>query len=266
MARFKVGVQLHPQHSSIDDLRAAWRAADDLGVDSIWTWDHFYPLYEPGRPHRPGRPEGDFTGAHFEGWSLMAAMAVDTRRAQLGVLVTCNSYRNPELLADMARTVDHLSGGRAILGIGSGWFEKDYEEYGYEFGTAASRLRALGAALPRIESRLAKLNPPPLGELPILIGGGGEKVTLLLVAAHARMWNTFGPPENFAAKSRVLEQHCADVGRDPTEIERTVAVSDAPDADTVEAYLEAGAQHLIVGRGHPFDLAPVQALLEARDG
>ncbi|MBA2752223.1 MAG: LLM class F420-dependent oxidoreductase [Actinobacteria bacterium] len=265
MARFKVGVQLHPQHTSIDDLRAAWREADDLGVDSIWTWDHFYPLYESGQPHTPGHPGTDLTGSHFEGWSLLAAMAVDTQRAQLGVLVTCNSYRNPELLADMARTIDHLSGGRVILGIGAGWFEKDYEEYGYEFGTAPSRLRALGEALPRIEARLSKLNPPPLGELPILIGGGGEKVTLRLVAQHAGAWNTFGPPEHFAAKSRILDQHCAEVGRDPAEIERTVALNDAGDVDKVDAYLEAGAQHLILGRGRPFDLAPVRALVEARD-
>jgi len=253
MARFKVGVQLHPQHSSIDDLRAAWREADDLGVDSIWLWDHFFPLY------------GESDGPHFEGWSLLAAMAVETKQAQLGVLVTCNSYRNPELLADMARTVDHLSGGRTILGIGAGWFEKDYEEYGYEFGTAPGRLRALAAALPRIEARLSKLNPPPLGELPILIGGGGEKVTLRLVAEHAAAWNTFGPPEHFAAKSRILDEHCREVGRDPAEIERTVALNDADDVDKVDAYLEVGAQHLILGRGHPFDLSPVRALVEARD-
>jgi alkanesulfonate monooxygenase SsuD/methylene tetrahydromethanopterin reductase-like flavin-dependent oxidoreductase (luciferase family) len=112
---------------------------------------------------------------------------------------------------------------------------------------------------------LSKLNPPPLGELPILIGGGGEKVTLRLVAQHAGAWNTFGPPEHFAAKSRILDQHCAEVGRDPAEIERTVALNDAGDVDKVDAYLEAGAQHLILGRGQPFDLAPVRALVEARD-
>ena len=253
MARFKVGVQLHPQHTSIEDLRTAWREADDLGVDSIWTWDHFFPLY------------GDSHGAHFEGWSLLTAMAVDTERADLGVLVTCNSYRNPELLADMARTVDHLSGGRVILGIGAGWFQRDYEEYGYEFGTASSRLRDLEAALPRIEDRLARLNPPPLGEVPILIGGGGEKVTLRLVAQHARLWNAFGPPEHFAAKSRVLDERCAEVGRDPSEIERTVALNDVSDVDIVDDYLAVGAQHLILGRGHPFDMGPLRSLVEARD-
>jgi probable F420-dependent oxidoreductase len=237
--RFKVGVQLQPQHCTIDELRGAWEAADALGVDSIFTWDHFYPLYGPA------------DGSHFEGWSLLAAMAVTTRSAQFGMLVTCNSYRNPELLADMARTVDQLSGGRLILGLGAGWFERDYSEYGYEFGTAPGRLKALGAALPRIEARLAKLNPPPAGELPILIGGGGEKVTLRLVAQHARMWNGFGPPEQFARKSSILDEHCAKVGRDPSEIERTALVG--PD-DDVDAWLEAGAQHLIVGMQTPFDL------------
>ncbi len=251
MARFKVGVQLHPQHTSVDDLRAAWREADRLGVDSIWTWDHFFPLY------------GDPDGAHFEGWSLLAAMAVDTEQAQIGILVTCNSYRNPELLADMARTVDHLSGGRVILGIGAGWFERDYKEYGYEFGTAASRLQQLRHSLPRIEERLRKLNPPPLGPLPIMIGGGGEKVTLRLVARHAQLWNTFGPPATFEAKGRVLDERCAEVGRDPGEIERTVALNNADDLADVDAYVRAGASHLILGRGHPFDLAPVESMLEA---
>ena len=247
----KVGVQLHPQHSHIGDLRAAWKAADSFRVDSIWTWDHFFPLW------------GDPEGTHFEGWTLLSAMAVDTLSAQIGLLVTCNAYRNPELLADMARTVDHLSGGRAALGIGAGWFERDFEEYGFEFATAKDRLRNLKESLPRMRRRLARLNPPPLGSLPILIGGGGEKVTLRLVAEHASMWNFFGPPENYARKNRVLNAWCERVGRDPLAIERTVLI-DADEVVDHKAYLEAGAQHLIVKIGHPFDLDPIRDLLDQR--
>jgi probable F420-dependent oxidoreductase len=241
-------VQLHPQATTIGDLRAAWQAADAMGVDSIWTWDHFFPL------------SGDPAAAHFEGWTLLAAMAVDTRDARLGMLVGCNSYRNPELLADMARTIDHLSGGRFYLGIGAGWFRRDYDEYGFAYGTPQSRLRELAAALPRIRSRLAKLNPPPVGRLPILVGGGGEKVTLRLTAEHADAWNTFGPPDNYVRKSRVLDRWCEELGRDPKAIERTVAI-DPGEVRRALDYVDAGATHLIVMVGHPFDLSSVQRLL-----
>ena len=248
----KIGVQLHPQATTTDDLRRAWREADEAGADSIWVWDHFYPLY------------GDPDAAHFEAYTLLAALAVETSRAHLGALVTCNSYRNPELLADMSRTIDHLSGGRFVLGIGSGWFERDYEEYGYEFGTAVGRLEALGEALPRIEARLAQLNPPPVQQpLPLLIGGGGEKVTLRLVAQHATMWNGFGPAETFRQKNAVLDDWCARLDRDPGEIERTVGVP-ASEADKLDEYEAAGAQHVILMLGHPFDLAPLRAALAHR--
>jgi probable F420-dependent oxidoreductase len=247
MARFKVGVQLRPQHTEVQALREAWQSADELGVDSIWTWDHFYPL------------SGDPDGSHYEGSSLLAAMAVTTTRARFGALVFCNSYRNPELLADMARTVDKLSGGRYVLGIGAGWFERDYQEYGYEFGTAPGRLRELKAALPRIKERLAKLNPAD-PDLPIMIGGGGEKVTLRLVAEYADLWNTFGPVENFRHKNGVLNDWCAKVGRDPKAVERTVMIRD-DEVDDFQSYLDAGADHIILGGDAPFDLRHVERLL-----
>ncbi len=252
MTQLRVGIQLHPQATTVDQMRAAWRRADDLGADSIWTWDHFYPLY------------GDPDAAHFEGWTLLSVMAADTSRAKLGMLVTGNNYRNPELLADMARTLDHVSNGRMYLGVGAGWFERDYAEYGYEFGTAPSRLRRLADDLPRMKARLAKLNPPPVGDLPLLIGGGGEKVTLRLVAEYATAWNTFGPPENFAHKSQVLDEWCAKVDRDPAEIERTVAVGPDDVAD-IGRYVDAGASHVIVMVGAPYDMSSLESLIAQRN-
>jgi probable F420-dependent oxidoreductase len=248
MARFKVGVQLRPQHCEMSQLRAAWKEADALGVDTIWTWDHFYPLY------------GSADGAHYECWTMLGAVAADTSHAQFGALVTCNTYRNPDLLADMARTVDQISGGRLILGIGSGWFERDYTEYGYEFGTAPERLRALRDSLPRIKSRLGRLNPPG-ADIPVMIGGGGEKVTLRLVAEHASLWNSFGPPENFGHKNNVLNEWCEKLGRDPRQIDRTVMINN-DEVDSVERYLEVGATHVILGSDVPFDLKPLERLLE----
>lgn len=251
MTATKIGVQLHPQDTSVEELRAAWRAADARGADSIFLWDHFYPLY------------GDPDARHYECYTLLAAMAVETTHADLGALVTCNSYRNPDLLADMSRTIDLLSGGRFILGIGSGWFERDYEEYGYEFGTARGRLDALDGALPRIQARLAQLNPPPPRTMPILIGGSGEKVTLRIVAEQATMWNTFGPAEHFKMKNDILNEHCAAVGRNPEEIERTIAIG-IHEIDDIPAFVEAGASHIILMMGGPFDMAHLDRALAYR--
>jgi probable F420-dependent oxidoreductase len=253
MSRFRTGIQLQPQATSVTALLDAARAAEALGADSVWTWDHFYPLY------------GDRDATHFEGYTLLSAMAAVTERVQLGALVTCNSYRNPNLLADMARTIDHVAGGRFVLGIGSGWFERDYREYGFEFGTAVGRLANLERDLPVIADRVARLNPPPVGDLPILIGGSGRKVTLRLVAEHASMWNSFGPPENFAALNSVLDDWCDRLGRDPSEIERTVAIKPSEVTDW-QAYLDAGAQHLIIMSGEPFALDQLGELVEAAAG
>jgi probable F420-dependent oxidoreductase len=251
MSRIKIGVQLHPQATTVAALRQAWQSADALGVDSIWLWDHFFPLY------------GDPNGAHFECYSLLAAMAVDTQHADIGALVTCSSYRNPDLLADMARTIDHLSEGRFVLGIGAGWFERDYEEYGYEFGTAPSRLRALEHNLGRIMERLDRLVPAPLGHLPVLIGGSGPKVTLRLVAEHADAWNSFGPPAAYAEKNALLGEWCDRIGRDPHQVERTAGLR-ADELSSWEAYVDAGAEHLIMMLGAPFDLSPIEELLTLR--
>ncbi|EUA03687.1 F420-dependent oxidoreductase family protein [Mycobacterium kansasii 824] len=247
-------MQLQPQHAPhYGDIRDAVRRCEDIGVDIAFNWDHFFPLY--------GAPDG----AHFECWTMLGAWAEQTSRIQIGALVTCNSYRNPELLADMARTVDHISDGRLVLGIGSGWKQKDYDEYGYEFGTAGSRLDDLAAALPRIKARLAKLNPPPTRDIPVLIGGGGERKTLRLVAEHADMWHSFTAADEFEAKAAVLNRHCADVGRDPAAIERSAAVTGGI-ADA-EALVRLGVTLLTVGCDGPdYDLTAAEQLCRWRDG
>jgi probable F420-dependent oxidoreductase len=249
----KIGVQIHPQNSTMSDLRAGWRGVDELGVDSLWTWDHFFPpLY------------GAADESHFEGWQILAAMAVTTSNVtQIGMLVTGSGYRNHDLLADMARTLDHLSGGRAVLGIGSGWMDKDEIEYGYPVRTPGQRLDALTEALPRIRRRLGLLQPAPVGRLPILIGGNGERRTLRLVAQYADMWNGYGDAETIRAKNVVIDRWCAELGRDPREIERTVWIERA-EPDLMRALVDAGAEHLILGLRAPYDLREVERLVASR--
>lgn len=252
--QIRIGVQLHPQHADYAQLRDAVRRAEDLGVDIIFNWDHFFPLY------------GDPDGKHFECWTMLGAWAEQTSRVEIGALVTCNSYRNPELLADMARTVDHISGGRLILGIGAGWFEKDYDQFGYEFGTAGSRIADLAAALPRIKKRLAVANPAPTREIPVLIGGGGERKTLRVVAEHADVWHSFGDLETLRRKSAILDEHGEVVGRDTaTLVERSVGVS-APPSEVAADLVEAGVTLFTVGTGGPdYDLSLAAEWVAWRD-
>jgi probable F420-dependent oxidoreductase len=252
----RIGLQLQPQHMDYATIRRTAAEAEELGADVLFNWDHFYPLY--------GEPDG----RHFECWTMLGAWAEATSRVEIGALVTCNSYRNPDLLADMARTVDHISAGRLILGIGSGWFERDYDEYGYEFGTAGGRLDALSEALPRIEARWSRLNPPPTRKIPVLIGGGGEKKTLKLVARHADIWHSFADPGTLERKLGVLRAHCADAGRDPAEIEISVGggTGDNGPAALGERYHELGARLVTVGTCGPKpDLGPLREWLAWRE-
>ncbi|KGN38727.1 LLM class F420-dependent oxidoreductase [Knoellia subterranea] len=267
MTRARIGVQVQPQHTAYADLRRICSQVEELGVDVLFNWDHFFPL------------NGDPDGVHFECWTMLAAWAEATERVEIGALVTCNSYRNPQLLADMARTVDHISArggeGRLILGIGSGWFERDYLEYGYEFGSAGGRLNALDRDLPLIKERWSKLNPAPTRSIPVLIGGGGERKTLRIVAEHADIWHGFGDAERIAHKHAVLDEWCERVGRDPASIERSAGVSPRPGrfpedvrdyAAGAEALYAVGTRLFTTGLHGPSpDLGPVRDLVAWRD-
>jgi probable F420-dependent oxidoreductase len=209
MRRIRIAAQIHPQQGTWAGLRGAALEAERLGYDIAYNWDHFFPLY------------GNRQGPHFEAWSVLAAWAEATSTIEIGPLVTCIGYRNPDYLADVARTTDHISGGRVILGLGAGWYRRDYDEYGYEFGTVGSRLASLEQAMPRIEARLERLNPAPVRRMPILIAGVGEQRTLRLVARHADGWHAAFPesPDELVPKVAALRRWCDVEGRDPADIE-----------------------------------------------
>lgn len=254
----RIGVQLQPQHAPYELIRDRVTELEDLGADIVFNWDHFYPLY--------GEPDG----LHFESWTMLAAIAEQTSRIELGALVNCNSYRNPNLQADMARTIDRISAkgtgtGRFIFGTGSGWFERDYVEYGYEFGTVGSRLDDLARDLPIIRDRWTKLNPAPTRDIPILIGGGGEKKTLRMVAEHADIWHSFSDAATLERKLGILDEHCAVVGRDRAEIEISVELGSKPVAE-IDELRALGASLFTLGiTGPDYDLAAAKEWLAWRD-
>jgi len=254
----RIGVQLQSQHAHYPQIRDAVRRYEDMGVDILFNWDHFFPLY------------GDRDGLHYESWTELASWAELTSRVEFGALVNCNSYRNPDLQADMARTIDHISAGesgtgRFIFGTGSGWFERDYDEYGYEFGTVGKRLEDLAEALPRIEARWAKLNPAPTRDIPVLIGGAGEKKTLRLVAKHADIWHNFVVAQDLPRKLGILQEHCDAVGRDMSEIELSNE-QHYKSLTSADALRELGVSLFTVGLNGPiYDDAKVRPWLAWRD-
>ena len=230
MPDIKLGALCWNQYAEWPSLLEAGRRADRLGYDSLWTWDHLYPIV------------GSHKGPIFEGWLTLAAWAQATERVRIGLMVGANTFREPALTAKMATTLDHISNGRAILGIGGAWFETEHEAFGIPFGDGfPERLRWLGEALPimrgmlhgerpiaagpRYAAKTVRNDPMPIQDrLPLLVGGGGEQVTLKLVAKYADANNVGGGIENVKRKDAILVRHCETVGRDPSEIERTTGL------------------------------------------
>ena len=226
----KIGALCWNQYTDWPSLLEAGIRADRLGYSSLWTWDHVYPIV------------GDSHGPNYEGWLTITAWAQATKQVRIGLMVGANTFRAPTLTAKMATTLDHISNGRAILGIGGAWFEEEHRDFGLDFGSGfPERLRWLGEALPIMRGMLDGTEPTAAGphyagrdtrnlpapiqaHLPICIGGGGEKVTLKLVAKYGDMNNVGGGVAGVRHKESILLQHCEAVGRDPAEIERTTGI------------------------------------------
>jgi F420-dependent oxidoreductase-like protein len=236
-AGVRLGVLAWNQYTTWDAMRDVAQRADALGYDDVWTWDHLYPIV------------GSHEGPMLEGWLVLAAWAGVTERARLGLMVGANTFRNPAVVAKMATTLDHISGGRAILGIGGAWFETEHRAFGIEFGASpGERLKWLDEAARIMRGMLhgerpsgeryyatheVRNDPPPVqAHLPLLIGGGGERRTLRTVARYADACNLGGGFENVKRKDEVLRRHCDEVGRDEREIERTVGIGTVIIRDT----------------------------------
>ena len=225
----RFGLQLWSQSTDWPGFRDAALAADAAGWDSVWTWDHLLAIFGP------------WEQPILEGWTTLAALGPLTTRVRLGLMVGANTFRNPGLTAKLATTLDHVSGGRAVLGIGGAWFEREHEAFGIEFGKSpGERLGWLDEAVmllrrlldgervdhdgPCYPMRDALCQPRPVQpHLPILIGGSGRTKTLRTVARRADAWNTSGPYDDVRDALETLERHCSEAGRDIAAIERTAS-------------------------------------------
>ena len=265
----RLGVSLRPQYTDWDSMREAAIAADDLGFDWLLTSDHLVAS---------GDREPDPDGPIFEAWHLVAAWAAITKQVRIGVMVSGVTLRHPALLAKMAITLDHISHGRAICGLGAGWFRQEAEMFGLPWPSTGERLARLEEAVEICRSlfdqqrtthhgrhyRLtdAVAAPKPVqSHLPLLIGGGGERRTMRIAARHADIWNTFGSPASMRRKVAMLHRYCADVGRDPSAITPTVALMLDRDAgvERIAAlfadYRRAGVGGIVIDLPAPYDLA-----------
>jgi alkanesulfonate monooxygenase SsuD/methylene tetrahydromethanopterin reductase-like flavin-dependent oxidoreductase (luciferase family) len=231
MTDLKTGILLWNQATDWPSYLAAVKKIDALGYDHVWAWDHLYSIF--GDPLQP----------IYEGWTSLAASAMATEHVRLGLLVGANTFRNPGLVGKLATTLDHISGGRAILGLGGAWMEPEHQAFGIDFGSGfGQRLDWLEESVAAVHAMLdgkaatsgpggryqfdaAEVHPRPIQQhVPIMIGGSGEKKTLRTVARHADMWNAMGTPDMLAHKVQVLLAHCEAEGRDPAEIEFTLGV------------------------------------------
>jgi len=260
--KVRFGVQTPPQHVTYQELLQTWQEADELGFDTAFVFDHFIPIYS------------DPSGPCLEGWTLLSALAAQTKRIRVGVLVTGNTYRNPAVLAKMAATVDHVSHGRLILGVGAGWFELEHKAYGIPFSTVGGRARQLGESLEVIKLLFTQEKSTHTGKYyqlkdapfepktvqkphpPILIGGQGPKLILPVIARHANIWHMrVGDvdPEGIKQISAKFDAICRKVGRDPAEVERAVSLRSAQLTGTAEeirrqiqGLADVGVRHFVI--------------------
>jgi F420-dependent oxidoreductase-like protein len=252
------GFKTEPPRAEWEGLRRIWQEADEIPlIADLWAFDHFVPL------------RADAGDPCLEGWTVLTALAAQTRRARVGLLVAGNTYRHPAVMANMAAALDVITGGRLEFGIGAGWHEGEHRMYGIPLGTAAQRIRALDEACEVITSLWtqevssfngeyyslleARCEPKPLQRPrpPITIGGTGEKLTLRVVSKHADRWNFNGKSvDEFVRLNGVLDAHCSAVGRDPSTIIRSVQRHLREDLDSavpeVAAYIAAGADHVVL--------------------
>ena len=306
MSHVRFGLQLWPQRTTWPEVRESAVAAEAAGWDSIWTWDHLLAI------------QGPWEQPIYEGWMFLAGVAEATKRVRVGLMVGANTFRNPGVTTKLATTLDHISNGRAVLGIGGAWFEREHEAFGIDFGaTVGERLDKLEEAMPLYrrlfdgelvshEGRFytfkeALCEPRPIqAHLPILVGGSGLKKTLRTVARHADGWNTSGDVETVKGYLDVLAGHCADAGRDMSEIELTISFptiirdsveaaqaardaqlayngitdggggvplllgSPATIAETLQPYLALGFSTIIVRMPAPFDRETIDRLPEVQ--
>ena len=263
--RLSFGIKTAPQFTTYEDMLRVWREADSISMlEHAWLFDHFLPLGP------------DPTGPCLEGWTLLAAYAAQTERLRVGLMVTGNTYRHPAVLANMAATVDIISHGRLDFGIGAGWNEIEHGWYGIPLYTPGERIARLGEACEVIrllwtqttsnfdgkyyQLKDARCEPKPVQKPypPFVIGGGGERKTLRVVAQYASVWNMAGGPvETFQHKSAVLDEHCRAIGRNPDEIARSVQVpvnyeDFAATRTTAAEYIGAGATHFILNLRYPY--------------